>query len=204
MRSPAAFLFSTADNLEENIVSCLIPTHNTSVAIEAALCYAYALQAAANGQDMEHIIEAACEGAEKGKKHGSTFRVAGVAASCAERIRFLAKWIPTLSGEKEVKSFLYNVIGATLASCDVCACAFGLFLYAGKDVLLSIRMATEMGGDTDTIACLAAALCTLYAGGHNLPGEMVQLVEKANRLDFAALADKVIQARKNMYGEVVE
>ena len=123
-----------------------------------------------------------------------------MAPSCAARLRFLQKVIPTLQNEQQVKEFLYGVIGATLASADVCACSFGLFLYAQKDTALAIRLATEMGGDSDTIACLAAVLCTLYAGGHNLPRFMIELVEKANHLDFAALADTVVTARKSMKG----
>lgn len=116
MRAPVAFLFSTPDTLTQNVVTCLMPTHNTSVAIEAAMCYAYALQAAAVGKSLEQILDSACEGAQIGKGFGSTHRVAGVAPSCAARLRFLQKVIPTLQNEQQVKEFLYGVIGATLAS----------------------------------------------------------------------------------------
>ena len=204
MRSPAAFLFSTAENLEENVVSCLMPTHYTSIAIEAALCYARALEAAANGKTIPEMLEAACLGARQGKKHGSTFRTAGVGPSCEARIRFLAGWISPKRSETEVKEFLYDVMGATMSSCDVCSCAFGLFLYAERDVEKAIRMATEMGGDSDTIGCLAAGLCAMYAGEHHLPREMVELVEKANQISFEQLAETVVQARKIMYGEELE
>ena len=66
---------------------------------------------------------------------------------------------------------------------------------------LAIRLATEMGGDTDTIACLAAGLCTMYAGQHNLPAEMVKLVSDANHLDFDALAELVVSMRASWKGE---
>ena len=36
----------------------------------------------------------------------------------------------------------------------------------------------------------------MYAGKHNLPEDMVKLVSDANHLDFDALADMVIAARK--------
>lgn len=195
MRTPAAFLFSEGGTLEDNVVQCLMPTHNTSVAIEAAMCYAYALREAANGSGMDRILEAACQGAEIGRRHGSTRRVAGVAPSCAARIRLLARVIPSMKEEEEVKAFLYDVLGATMAACDVCSCVFGLFLYAGGDTARAIRLATEMGGDSDTIACLAAGLCTLYAGRHNLSGDMVALVAQGNGLDFDELAQLVADAR---------
>ena len=128
-------------------------------------------------------------------------RVASAAPSCAARIRFLQKLLPTLENEQQLKEFLYDVLGTTQESCDCCAAAFALFMWAKDDVHLAIRLATEMGGDTDTIACLAAGLCALYAGKHNLPDDMVKLVSEANHLDFDALADMVLAARPDWKGE---
>ncbi|MBR4080582.1 MAG: ADP-ribosylglycohydrolase family protein [Clostridia bacterium] len=195
MRTPAAFFMSPDETLVENVVNCLMPTHYTGVAIESAVCYAFALRAAMRGYDMQTILDEACKGAELGKPHGSQLRVAAAAPSCAARIRFLARLIPQMADEQAVKEFLYDVLGTTQESCDCCAAAFALFIWAKEDVHLAIRLATEMGGDTDTIACLAAGLCTLFAGGHNLPAEMVQLVSDANRLDFDELAAMVIAHR---------
>ena len=194
MRAPAAFLFSTPQTLESNIVSCLMPTHNTAAAMEAAMAYGWALQAAAQGESMEGVLDAACHGAAIGKKHGSRFRTAAVVPSCESRIRYLQRIMPDFADARELKRFLYEIYGTTLASCDVCAAVFALFMWSGRDVYLAIRLATEMGGDSDTIACLAAALCCLYAKGHNLPGGMVELVGRANGLDFDQLAGLVLAA----------
>lgn len=201
MRTPAAFLFSTGETLTRNVVNCLMPTHYTAVAIEAAMSYAFALDAAAKGKTIKEILDAACRGASAGRQYGSQKRVAAVAPSCAARIRYIQKALPSMRGEEELKAFLYDVLGATLAACDVCACVFAIFLFAGKDVKRAVRLSTELGGDTDTIACLAAALCTLYAGGHNLPAEQVALVARANHLDFSALADTVMCARQRIEGK---
>lgn len=201
MRAPAAVLFSDDHTLIENVVACLLPTHNTSVAIEAAMCYAFALNAAQKGASIAEILEQACIGAEKGKEYGSKKRVAGVAPSCKKRIEFLRSYMPQLPDEKTLKGFLYNILGATLASYDVCACVFALFMFAKDDVHLAIRLATEMGGDTDTIACLAGGLCTMYAGKHNIDRKTVELVQRANKLSFSDLAEKVISTRKSLYGE---
>lgn len=201
MRAPAAFFFSNEENLVENVVNCLMPTHYTGVAMEAAMCYVFAMQEAVRGGDMDSILEAGCRGAEIGKPYGSQLRVAAAAPSCAARLRFLKGIIPTLADEKAVKAFLYDILGTTQASWDCCASAFALFLYAGTDVHLAIRLAAETGGDTDTIACLAAGLCTLYAGKHNLPSDMVELVASANQLNFEELADMIMAARVSREGE---
>lgn len=198
MRAPAAFLFSTPATLESNLVHCLMPTHNTAAAMEAAMAYGWALQAASRGEGMDDILDAACQGAAIGKTHGSRFRTAAVVPSCEKRIRYLRQIMPEFATDRELKRFLYEIYGTTLASCDVCAAVFALFMYAGKDVYLAVRLATETGGDTDTIACLAAALCCLYGKGHNLPPDMVRLVSEANGLDFERLAALVLRAREGL------
>lgn len=201
MRTPAAVFMSREEELVQGVVNCLMPTHYTGVAIESAMCYAYAMKAALKGCDLQTILAEACIGAEVGKPYGSQLRVAAAAPSCAARIRFLSKFLPTLENEQELKAFLYDILGTTQESCDCCAAAFALLIWAKEDVHLAIRLATEMGGDTDTIACLAAGLCTLYAGGHNLPQDMVELVSRANKLDFDELADMVVKTRVAWEGE---
>lgn len=203
MRTPAAFFMSRETDLVQNVVSCLMPTHYTGVAIESAMCYAYALQAASQGADMDTILKQACKGADVGKPYGSQKRVAAAAPSCAARIRFLQQYLPALSSDQALKEFLYDILGTTQASCDCCAAAFALFIWAKEDVHLAIRLATEMGGDTDTIACLAAGLCTMYAGKHNLPDDMVQLVSSANQLNFDELAEMVVATRAAWEGACV-
>ena len=201
MRTPAAVFMSREEELVQGVVNCLMPTRYTGVAIESAMCYAYAMKAALKGCDLQTILAEACIGAEVGKPYGSQLRVAAAAPSCAARIRFLSKFLPTLENEQELKAFLYDILGTTQESCDCCAAAFALLIWAKEDVHLAIRLATEMGGDTDTIACLAAGLCTLYAGGHNLPQDMVELVSRANKLDFDELAEMVVKTRAAWEGE---
>lgn len=196
MRTPAAFLFSTGENLEENVVKCLKPTHFTAIANEAALAYAYALQEASReGSTMDSILEQACIGADRGFTHGSTFRCSGVGPSVKARIRFLKKQIPSLRDEEELKVLLYDVLGSTMSSCDVAASVFGLLIFTKGDVSETIRIATEMGGDTDTIASLAAGLCTLYSKGHNIDPSMVETVGRANDIDFEELSELVYNFR---------
>lgn len=197
MRTPAAFLFSTKDNLEENVVKCLKPTHFTAVANEAAMAYAYALQEASKEDStIGSILEQACLGASVGFSHGSTYRCSGVGPSVSARILFLENQVPLLKDEREFKVLMYDVLGSTMASCDVASSVFGLLLFTKGNVSQTIRLATETGGDTDTIACLAAGLCTLYSKGHNIDRSLVELVEKTNDIDFEELSNLVYCFRK--------
>lgn len=196
MRVPAAFLFSTADNLVENVVACLLPTHNTGVAMDAAMTYAYSLQAAAkDNPSISEICDAAYEGSLIGRKYGSQKRTAAVAPGCGERVQYLQEYLPSIKDEQALKEHLYYVLGTTCSSWDVCSAVFGIFLWAKEDVFTAIRIATEVGGDTDTIACLVACLSSLYAKGHNIPREMVDLVSVSNNIDFPAVAALICETK---------
>lgn len=187
MRTPCAVLFrprQTEDELEGNILRCLIPTHYTSTAMEAAGAYGFALRRALAGAGMAEILSAAYDGAARlaAKAPWQT-----CAPSCAARI---AVWERRAAGleEGELLDELYSLYGTGLPSADVCGAVFAIFLAAGKDVFRALCMAASVGGDTDTIAALAGGLCAAYAGGHNIPDDIVTAVARANKLDFEQLA----------------
>ncbi len=73
----------------------------------------------------------------------------------------------------------------------MCAAVFALFNFAKEDVWLAIQMGASVGGDTDTIAALAGALCAAYAGSHNIPSAVLEDVVSRNSLDLPAVAVRV-------------
>jgi len=173
------------------IRDCLLPTHNTSPALEAAGAYGYAVAAALRGAALDEILDAALRGAGRAC---ALAPYASCGASSACRIRFLAAYVPAVASSSELLDFLFGVFGTGLESADVCSAVFGLFLHAKKDVWLAIRLASQIGGDTDTIAALAGALCAAYAGGHNIPVEIVDTVRSVNHLDVSAVATQLQEA----------
>lgn len=188
MRTPAAVLCTPEEDtasLVKNVLNCLIPTHNTSTALEAAMAYAFALRKALEDAGIDEIISAALSGAETGMEN-APYRMC--AASSADRIRYLQKMLPGFKNEDELLDFLYGIYGTGLESEDICPAVFGIFLYAKDDVWLAVRLGASAGGDTDTIAALAAALCCAYAKGHNIPDDVLSVVLRENNLDLEALS----------------
>lgn len=166
------------------IRDCLVPTHNTSLALEAAGAYGFAIAAALRRLPLDGILESALRGAESAR---SLAPYNSCGASSASRIKFLASYVPTVSDSSDLLEFLFSVFGTGLESADVCSAVFGLFLHAKDDAWLAIRLAAEIGGDTDTVAALVGALCAAYAGGHNIPAEIVDTVLTVNQLDVSAV-----------------
>jgi ADP-ribosylglycohydrolase len=219
MRSPAAVLFSVARNapLPECVRACLLPTHNTQLALEPAMSYAYALRAAMRGESIERILSEIEAGAAEGARL-APYPQCG--PSVAARVRnFIARPFTAplmapqfqtqtiacsatgqrVAGAENIEAtleFLYNVYGTTLASADVAAAALCIFLTARDDAWLAVRMGASVGGDTDTIAALAGALSAAYAlatgGSLNIPTSIVREVLEKNRLDFDALLRRLL------------
>ena len=192
MRTPAAVLCTPEKDmasLVNNVLNCLIPTHNTSTALEASMAYAFAFKKAFEDASLDEIIAAALSGAEKGMEN-APYRMC--AASSADRIRYLQKILQDFDNEDELLDFLYSIYGTGLESEDICPAVFGIFLYAKGDVWLAIKLSASLGGDTDTIASLAAALCCAFAKGHNIPRDVLSYVTYENNLDFKALSTDIV------------
>ena len=197
MRSPAAVLFATARQrpLANCVRACLIPTHNTQLAMEPAMAYGYALHAAICGKDIEEILSEAKKGVEAVQTAPDSQGYPQCEASVMARLLYFERLASSFSDTDEVLDFIYYVYGTTLASVDVAAAAMCIFLSAMDDVWLSIRMGASVGGDTDTIAALAGALSSAYALSHgqslNIPEAIVSEVLESNKLDFDRLAERL-------------
>ena len=193
MRTPSAFLWNTAqseEELEESILTSLLPTHNTSEALEAAGAYGFALRAAFNGAGMDKIFEAAERGGKRLIAHASW---TGCAPGSVRRLLEARKLARRLD-EAALLDHVYNLWGTGLPSADVCGAVFALFACAKKDVWKAIRLAAVIGGDTDTIAALAGALSAAYAGGQNIPRPVLDKVLKQNRELFASKYQEALRA----------
>lgn len=193
MRSLAPTLISYASRYEPAelvaaVTNCLQPTHYTSQALEAACAYAFALYSAMDGNSLEEIVAAALQGAKRGLQAAPYL---ACAASSGSRISYLLSHIQGFASDDELLNFLFAVFGTGLASVDVCGAVFGIFLYAEKDVFKAISLAASVGGDTDTIAALVGALCTAYAGKHNIPSAIVEQVRVVNNLDFSIFETEI-------------
>lgn len=156
MRSPACVFASLllGQDLDECLFAAMAPTHNNSMAMEAAWAYAYSLFNALKGED---IFLGARIGCIKGL-HRSPWISAG--ASLLGRLDYLQSLELASWNEQKLKSFLYSVMGTGLPSYETGSAVMALCIYT-KSPMKAIRLASETGGDTDTIAALAGGLIAM-------------------------------------------
>ena len=101
------------------------------------------------------------------------------APSSVERLK-LAYKMSNMMSDEALMDYVYDIMGAGLPSADVAGAVFAIFFTAGEDVWKAIRLGAGLGGDTDTIAALAGALCAAFAGKLNIPSEITEAVFAAN------------------------
>lgn len=198
MRAPAAALCSKNDSPEKlarDIYNCSLPTHNTNLAVEAALAMGFAVDAAAGGAGVEEILKASLEGASCTNDLDTPNYVG---ASSAWKIKFLIELLADKSEIDEILDTIYYLNGTGLPANEVVPAALAVFSVAKGDVWLSIRMGASVGGDTDTIAALAGLLSALHSGDHNIPEEIVEEVLNVNRLDLSEIAEMIEKRRKSV------
>jgi len=160
--------------------SCLC-THNSNIAIEAAMALGYAYHYAAAGASYEEILEQAIQGARVGREIAACDFVG---AHTCDRIKWGVQMVKNMSSVDDVLDFIYKVIGTTMEANEVVPAAVLIFAYARENTWLAIRMGASVGGDTDTIAAIAGALSALHAKNHNIPENILDTVLKVNQLDF--------------------
>lgn len=194
MRTPAAVLWKpeqTEEELADSIYYALIPTHNSSEALEAAGAYGFALKKALDGGSMDEIFAAAEKGA-------AVLMARAPWQSCAPSSAARLRAARTLQmDDNGLKRFLFDIWGTGLPSADVCGAVFAIFARAGKDVMRALSLGTTLGGDTDTTAALAAALSAAYAGGHNIPQEVTGTVLAVNRSLFSEKLPEALHAEQD-------
>ena len=91
---------------------------------------------------------------------------------------------------------LYDYIGADVACVSSIPTVFGLFHTAGGDPTEAIIAASNLGGDTDTIASMVGSIAGALKGIDAFPLEMVNQVEEESDLDLKDVALKLIEHSK--------
>lgn len=195
MRILAPVLYNLNGDIESLInavVNCVLPTHNTNLAIESSLAVSFAYYSASKGATKYEIIDAAICGANVGERL-AVKEVVG--PSIAKRLKIIKKFLV----EKDIERFLqknYYIFGTTMEAVDVAGAAIAIGTYCKEDVWLAVRMGSSVGGDTDTIAAIAGALSAFQAKSHNIPKYLIRLIREENNIDFKIYADLLEEVRK--------
>lgn len=177
--------------LEDQVVASCSVSHFTKAAISGAMAMAFALsEALASEGDLDRIATAAIEGSERGARHGAW----SWSAPLGKRIGHVMRWAATLDEDRLLDN-LYELIGVDMYADQLVPGAIALTAASGADPNRAMRLAANLGGDSDTLASMTGSLAGAVNGIEALRPDWVAEVERVNGLALAPLADRLLAMR---------
>lgn len=176
--------------LEDRVVAASLATHNTGVALAGAAAVAAAVSAGIGGASVPDAIAAAVRAAARAASRGHWVAAADVAA----RITWATGLVAGL-GQDQVMETVYRLVGTSLATQESVPAAFAIAAACQDDPWLACRMAASIGGDCDTIAAMAGAMCGACHGVAAFPESARATVARVNDLGLDELASELLAVR---------
>jgi ADP-ribosylglycohydrolase len=179
------------------VVEVSRPTHNTGLAIAGAAAVAAAVSAGIAGLGLVEALRVAGAAAAQAADAGP----APFGDGLAERIGAAVDLVAGCPVGEAIRR-VSDGVGTGLATEESVPAALAFAsLMVDQDAWLVVRAAASVGGDSDTIAAMAGAVCGAVAGAGAFPAEAVQALLAANpSLRLAALADQLFALRGNDSG----
>ena len=124
-----------------------------------------------------------------------SFRKIKLCGAIERRIDFVVDYVAA-HPPAQALDLLADVIGVDLYPEQLVPAAAGLVLLAGGQPMPAIRLAANLGGDTDTLASLVGSLCGGLQGWAAFDPAALGQVEQVNQLDLRALARDLLAVRR--------
>ena len=157
--APIGLFYIDMDDVESNAVLSSLPTHISKAAIAGAVSVATGVRCALNDMEISDIIQETCARASKydavlSRKIGQSFE------------------------KRDLEpDEMFAELGTSYLVYDTVPCAFYCFSRYPGSTEEAITGAVNAGGDTDSIACIAGALCGARHGIGSFPERWIKGLE---------------------------
>lgn len=186
-----------------DVIQASLPTHGTAIAISGGAAVAFAVaQALLPHATLPEILDAGKEGAVQssatGQWHWGT--------PLEGRIELALNIVDWAENEKTALSDLYRYVGVDMLVAESVATAFGLVKLAQGDPMKAIEYGVNLGGDADTIAAIAGAICGAWKGSSVINHSLLSTIEITNGLNLSWEAQRLfdIMRQKSAQGWIVK
>lgn len=178
------------EKLLDDVEKVCLPSHGTSVAISSASAVAGAVAEALKPDlDVDTILKEAVACAELGEKRGRPVAV----PSIPKKIQLATQLIENEKDWRKQARILYDYIGTDVSCVSSVPSVFGVFYGSQGDPMRSVITASNLGGDTDTIASMVGGISGAYMGIDAFPVDVIKTVEDESSMDFSDIAGKLIE-----------
>lgn len=183
------------DGAIDTAVTMTAPTHGTQHAYAAACAIACGIAEGITEYSSVHSILKACiYGAKRGEEIGMRDARHASGARILPKILQAVECALASSSMEEAERMIEETVGND-GDCRIgTSAAIGLFTAAAGDPIATILGGANIGGDTDTIACIAGTLAGAYSGFSALPKDWYETFKAANPdLDFEQIAAQLTE-----------
>ena len=180
-------------------------SHGTQIAYSAACAIACGIaQALTEDSDVHIILKACVYGAKRGEEIGLKEARIAAGARVLPKILKAIEIAYAADSMEQAEQMLNDEMGTdSSAIAQACGIAIGLFAAADGDCVKTIVGGANIGGDTDTLACIAGMLAGAYRGYSSLPKNWCETFEKANpAIDFSWATDRLVEIVEKKYNTV--
>jgi len=181
------------DRLVEAVAGAGMVSHDAGAANAGAAAVAMAVSCGVAGLSFDEALGPAIEAAVRGAALGQAFN--------DDRLSWLILRATGLAGSLAVDrtaalDTLAEEIGTGVAVDQSVPAAFAVAALAPNDAWQAAVLGAGLGGDSDTIASIAAAMVGACTGLAALPADAVATVRRVNRLDLEPLAEQLLELRR--------
>lgn len=184
----AMYFYNDIDALIKNTVSSCIISHNTDVAIDAAIASNITLASLINGKSKFNAI---MEGIRVTKENHGKF---GEKTNEPKIYEIIQKALDSLKGKSidEAMFYIPEKIGVKWFARETIPGAFANYIVSNTpqdSSLLSMRC----GGDNQTVPEIACSFLGAEKGTQIFPEEILRKIEEVNKIKIYEMADKLIE-----------
>jgi ADP-ribosylglycohydrolase len=165
-------------------------THDTTVANAGACAVAAVVSAGVAGAGWTEAAALGLQAATAGSRLGSYVPGADV----ARRTRWALDLVRD-ADDDTLLDLVDGLVGTGVATQEAVPAAFAIASRAATDPWRAGLLGARLGGDSDTIAAMAAAMVGACTGLAALPATAVQQVRRVNGLDLEPLVDDLLRIR---------
>ena len=181
------------ERLMPQVVEVCLPTHGTTVAISGAAAIATAIaEACQDHSTLESIISAAMVNAVEGRKYGTWVW----STPLETRIKLAVDLAQENPEPVAALKRIAELVGVDMLVPESVAAVFGIITLAKGDPMKAVIYGANIGGDTDTIAALAGAICGAWMGNASIDPAMVSEIEKVSKINLKAEAEHLEKLAK--------
>ncbi len=190
--APVGVATSSADPglLLDRVVAASRVTHNTGIALAGAAAVAAAVSAGIDGAAVPEAVRFAAATAAGAARRGHWVSGADVGSRITWAVALVAG-----QGLEQVMDVVYRLVGTSLATQESVPAAFAVAAACPDDPWLACRVAASLGGDCDTIAAMAGAICGACHGAEAFPEHARSAVARSNDLRLEELAAGLLAVR---------